>query len=51
MWSGLGHCIIWHMGVNALEEHSGPSSTGQREMGAVRPDRKLGTHQSDYTGP
>jgi len=51
MWSGLGHHIIWYMDVNALEEHSAPSSTGQREMGAVHPDRNLGTHQSNYMSP
>lgn len=51
MWSGLGHCIILYMGVNTVEEHSEPSSTGHREMGAVCPDRKIGTHQSDCMGP
>jgi hypothetical protein len=49
MWSGLGYRVVWYMVMNILEAHSGSVFTGSRKKGAVCPDQKLGTHQSDYT--
>jgi len=51
MLSGLGHCIVWCIVVNVLEELSGCIFTGRRKMDAACPDRNFGTHQSDYTVP
>jgi hypothetical protein len=51
MLSGLGHCIVWHIVMNVLEELSGCIFTGRRKMDAACPDRNFGTHQSDYVAP
>jgi hypothetical protein len=51
MRSGLEHRVVWYMGMNVLEEHSGSVFTGSLKIKATCPDRNLGTHQSDYTVP
>jgi hypothetical protein len=51
MLCGFGHCIVWCIVVNVLEELSGCIFTGRRKMDAPCPDRNFGTHQSDYMVP
>jgi hypothetical protein len=47
----LRHRVVWYMGMNVLEEHSGSVFTSSLKMEAVCPDQNLGTHQSDYMVP
>ena len=51
MQSGFGHCIVWYIVMNVLEEHSGSIFAGHQEMEAAFPDQNLSTHQSVYTVP
>jgi hypothetical protein len=50
IWSGLGHHVVWYMGMNLLEEHSGPVFTGSREDGGSMSWLKP-QHPPDYTVP
>jgi len=49
--SGLGHCIVWHIVVNVLEEISGCIFTGRRKMDAACPDRNFGSHHQITWSP
>jgi hypothetical protein len=46
MQTGLGHCVVWYMVMNILEEHSGLVFRGSGKMEAVCPDWDVGTCQT-----